>query len=429
MSIAKNFAYPPITPGARARCSELVVFPVSGNTFAPGNVIRYAIPLNPRQCLALNESYQSFTITPTGGASLALDHSALSLFDRATAYSPNGQVLEDVIQCGRCMIQLFDAQVDQSVRTNGFGQMIGCAESGIPADIAAVIVNTTAVLNRLGLTIATGTATNLASPVPLGMFMASNRAYPAFAQAGGVLRIDLQLASANDALVGTNGTALNYSLTNVALRIPYVEFDDESIAMIKAAAGPKLHYPIFTWAHSSQTIAAAGTYSLPIGVRQRSVLYVHGGFYGPGKAAGSEASINSGNRLTNGITSLQTRIDGQMVPTQPLTTPPQFLAAIEQTFRDMSTVVKSSALANRTQYALTVATAGVSGSFMWAVDLRNQPESAAADAVFTGRNMSNSDVVLNFTIASANGTNVYTWWAHNRLMSVDALDGTTELIQ
>ena len=71
----------------------------------------------------------------------------------------------------------------------------------------------------------------------------------------------------------------------------------------------------------------------------------------------------------------------------------------------------------------------LNGSFMFAVDLRNQPESAAADAVFTGRNMSNSDVVLNFTIGSANGTNVYTWWAHNRLMSVDALDGTTELIQ
>ena len=413
MSIAKNFAYPAVTPGARARCTELVVFPVSGNTFNPGNVIRYAIPLNPRQCLALNEAYQTLTITPTGGAALYLDHSILSLFDRSTAYAPNGQVLEDVIQCGRCMIQLFDAQVDATVRTNGYGQMIGCSEGG----------------TRLGLTLTSGTAAQMAAPVPLGMFMASNRAYPAFAQAGGVLRIDLQLASANDVLIGTNNTALNYAVTNAALRIPVVEFDDESIALIKASAGPKLHYPIFTWAHSAQTISAAGSYSLPIGVRQRSVLYVHGSFYGPGKAAGTEEGINSGNRLTNGITSLQARIDGQMVPTQPLTTAPQFLAAIEQTFRDLSTVVKGSSLSTRTAFGYTSVAAGVSGSFMFAVDLRNQPESAAADAVFTGRNMSNSDVVLNFTVASAAGTNVYSWWAHNRLMSVDALDGTTELIQ
>lgn len=416
MSIARNFSYPPVTPGARARCTELVVFPVSGSSFTPGSIIRYSIPLNRNHLLALNEAYQSFTLTPVFTGATTLDHSAFSLFDRATAYGPNGQVLEDIIQAGRNFVQLMDAQTDATSRTNGPGQMMGC---GVITD-----TSNNPVILRQGRSLTSTVSVNLACPVPLGMFMASNRAFPAFAMEGGYLRIDLQVASANDALIAAT-TVTSITLANVALRIPVVEFDDETIAMIKASAGPKLHYPIFTWSNSQLTVSAAGSYSLPIGVRQRSMLYVHGSFY-PNKGAATTSTV--ANRCKNGLTSLQARIDGQMIPTNALTTSPQILASIEQTFRDLGTVVKGSSLSSIAQFDATTADATY-GSFMFAIDLRNQPESSGMDAVFTGRNMTSADVVLNFTIASAEGPNLYTWWAHNRLLEIDALDGTANLIQ
>jgi len=430
MSIARNFSYPPVTPGARARCTELVVFPVSGSSFTPGSIVRYSVPLNRNQLPTLSEAYQSGVFTPSIVATTTtgtVSHSFLSLFDRATAYGPNGQVLEDIIQAGRNFAQLMDAQSDATSRTNGPGQMMGC---GAISD-----TSNNAVILRSGLAITHNVAVDFAIPVPLGMFISSNRAFPAFAMEGGYLRIDLQLAPFSDVVALTDGTALtsySYTLTNMALRIPVVEFDDETIAMIKASAGPKLHYPIFTWSNSQLTVSAAGSYSLPIGVRQRSMLYVHGSFY-PNKVttAGATNFQNNifGNRCKNGLTSLQARIDGQMIPTNALTTSPQILAAIEQTFRDMGTVVKGSSLSSLTQFNSTVSATAGNGSFMFAIDLRNQPESSGMDAVFTGRNMTSADVVLNFTIASAEGPNLYTWWAHNRLLEIDALDGTATLLQ
>jgi hypothetical protein len=134
-----------------------------------------------------------------------------------------------------------------------------------------------------------------------------------------------------------------------------------------------------------------------------------------------------GNRCANAISSLQLRVNGDMVPTQPLQSFNAVLAELTKVFRDFAGVYQGSSLTSY-YFNSNDATAAGKGSFMWAIDLKTQPESVALGETFVGYNLTSADLTLQLSLGTVNGSQLSLWVCHNRLMDIQP-DGRIILLQ
>lgn len=426
MSISRQMAYPAMTPGARCVAREMVIAPTGGSTYSPGNVVRFQIPLSAYQYLQLNEGSLKFSVNNTGTAAQVVDHSAFAFFDRTVVTTPTGVVIEDIQNVNRLLTTLMDCQQDQSFRSTAYGAMLLCA-----APAAADFAN---VFERQGVSIANAASATASIPIPLGIALTSEKAFPASAMAGGYLRVELYLTDVNTPMTSPSAAAILWTLSNFELHIPYTELSPEADAAVKASAGAELEFPIFTWAGTVNTVTASSTNTLPIGIRQSQVMYMLGGLFPTAKAATS--SRNIGNRCNSGAGSQYSlRLNSEIIPQNTVQYTANsavgnsaVLAELEKIFRNMSGVYHGSCL--MPAYLAVTDAVGASGSWCFGVDLRLQPESVSFGETFVGRNCLTADLSLSITTgAGVIASQLYTWWAHLRRLRINMADGSTILEQ
>lgn len=438
--------YKPMTVGARTvRTFTQRVQPTSGATAYPldgSSQITFQIP-QARNCVIMwHQSRMQGRLNPSITSAAAniearIDHSVYSCFKRSVCSMDGVGQIESINEIGKLLCLWKDLTSDPSQQGSYDGLLEGAQSA---TDFGA----------GLSLLPAANTSGSTFTPkysfsclIPMGMAM-SDMAFPSFAVAGKNLELAITLAHANECLYATSGstivtpsTTANY-LDQVELILQVVQYSDEAMDVIRAAAGPELFFSYKSF-DANAFLTASGTNSITLNSNKRSVLALLGGFW-------STTKTNSATRLTGhrsiagGITEMWLDVDGAQIPQQHLTAVAttssatagnvinhnQFVAELLNVVNQFNNSYRPGALDVDIYYPVS-GSADVS-HFAFGIDLELQPSASVnAAGVWTGRDFSQTaSTTLNITVGAAR--QMYTWYLHCRTLRIDQQTGQVTLL-
>lgn len=438
--------YSPLQVGARTvRTFLMRNAPTSGNGQYPldgSSVVTYQIPCQ-RNCIYLwNDARMNcrgnYSLTSAAGnISAYVDGSVYSAFKRTNVSIDGVGLIESINEVGKLMILWKQCTVD-ATQEAGFDSILEGS-------------NNDAVTWGTGISLlpATNTSGSTFTPkqsysclLPCGLAMC-DKAFPAFAMAGKSIEINITMATANEHLYATSGTTITAASTTAnyfdqfELIIPVIQYSDDAIAVIRAAAGPDLFYSYRSF-DTNMWLTASGTNPITLNSNKRSVLALLGGFWYTTKT-NSSTRLTGLRSIAGGLTEAWLDIDGQAYPqnhlTSALTTSSattgivrnnsQFAAELLCVVNQFSNSLRPSALDTDLWYPVS-GTADDANLFAFGINLETQPSVyLPSSSVWTGRDFSNTNATLNLTVGAARQMVAY--YIHMRTLRV-AADGSISLL-
>jgi len=446
--LSDTVKYKPLQVGAQTvRTFTQRIQPTSGATAYPldgSSQITFQVPMARNTVIMWHQSRMglrgNYSITSAAAnITTNIDHSVYSHFKRTVASIDGVGQVESINEIGRLMCLWKQLTCDATQENSYDGLLEGCYSGSGDYGGGISLLPTT---NTSGSTFTPKQSYQCI--IPLGMAM-SDMAFPSFAMAGKNLEIAITLSHINECLYGTatNATFTTPSTTanyvdQVELILQVVQYSDEAIAVMRAAAGPELFYSYKSF-DANAWLTASGSNSVFLNSNKRSVLGLLGGFWLTTKTD-SSTRLTGLRSICGGITEMWLDVDGQQVPQQHLVAAAtttsataglvrnnaQFVGELINVVNQFNNSYRPGAIDSDLYYP--VSGSADTSHFAFGIDLELQPSANVnAAGVWTGRDFSQSaSTILNMTVAAAR--QMYTWYLHCRTLRINQADGSVTLL-
>lgn len=241
------------------------------------------------------------------------------------------------------------------------------------------------------------------------------------------IRVKLTLATSNNALVISSGTAF-YKLSNISLQLEVMDFDSATMSALIAQGGGSLKQHMTCVNNYQATLAESTANSVLIPARFSSVKGLLCAFRLSANI--NSATINCpGARILPKITNYFFQVDGANVPSVPVLISDS--ATSVYAGEALSEVMKVFGASNSNQFSTVFAEANyedVTGTAVTAsffIGLNFESQDSAGSALISGRDLNSSNVYLNTShYASANASVVDTFALYDQVITYDMMTGS-----
>lgn len=349
----KQLRYVDILPtGESGRQYIRKLNPSNGNTFTPGQTVTLDVKAN--GFLDCQHSYLQFTVTNnSSNDDFRLNESAYDFIQRWQLSGPDGTQIDNINEFGTLASVWTQFQMSKDYKEGAGSIMMGtsptvsfattteswdtlaAAAASLPAPVS-ITESSDAAQDEIART-ASRTYT-----VPLVGFLANDKMIPLHRIANGGLRLDLELASARNAvrtssenstslaIAGNGKDDLSYEISNVQLCMSVVRMSEPFEARFSQLLGQfgKVEMHNHAWNHYLASYPGSqGTIVTNVNERARSLksiigLYKPSSFY---SGAGNSTSIGSVPMTAlryhgSGVQTIQSRIGNELYPQEALST-------------------------------------------------------------------------------------------------------------
>ena len=288
-----------------------------------------------------------------------------------------------------------------------------------------------------GLQIMTALATNSNNPLDydfcfplLSILSMTDNYVPLWALSGnGSLRVEIQFVSQLSAFIGATGALSNHSdgvntvFSDVKMIANFVELSDQAMEIIQSSLQGKpvqwvcQSFSNYVFNTSLKTTTTQISMPIPAKFNSLKALYVT-------MRQNSDGALSrySDDCPTYSLSSYTTRIGSRVIPSEPPTTLPQFIAEIERALGSASSrVAPSSYTARQVNTSIVTTDLGYSSCFAVGVETESY-SSAPMGSVYQGLNTSTDDIFFQASFAPQAGETTVRFDAYasfDQLISID----------
>ena len=242
------------------------------------------------------------------------------------------------------------------------------------------------------------------------------------------IRVKLTLATSNNALVITSGTA-TYTLTNIQLQLEVMDFDSATMSALIAQGGGMLRQHMTSVNNYQSTISASTANSVLIPARFSSVKALLVSFRLSSNISAPATENVPGDRILPQIASYFFQVDGANVPAVPVAVADSATAVYAG--EALSEAMKVFGASNSTQFSAVFAEAnyedlgGTSGTGAFFIGLNFESQDTAGSALISGRDLNSSNVYLNLThYATASASVCDAFALYDQVITYNMMDGS-----
>ena len=242
------------------------------------------------------------------------------------------------------------------------------------------------------------------------------------------IRVKLTLATSNNALTITSGTAF-YKLSQISLQLEVMDFDSATMSALIAQGGGSLKQHMTCVNNYQTTLAAATSNSLLIPARFSSVKGLLCAFRLSANLSSPATENAPGDRILPQISSYFFQVDGANVPSVPVLVADS--ATSVYAGEALSEVMKVFGASNSAQFSTVFAEAnyedlaGTSGTGSFILGLNFESQDSAGSALISGRDLNSSNVYLNLThYANASASVCDTFALYDQVITYDMMTGS-----
>ena len=346
-------------PGVpHSRSYEVVVRPSNSTTFndSNNNVVAFDIPCGSKRNLYMDPQgcYLQFSITNSNAVAAVLDFSAYSLFTRMLIQCASNTI-DDITDFGVLSNLLLSYTQSEDSRNTVLNALVGTAES--------------ATGSRAGVSIAQNGKRSFSLPLPGSIFLGSDKVIPV-GQVKNDIRCEFTIAPFTSAI---KATATTLSISDITLRLRYVEIAPEAQSAIDQMTGGNYTWHANSWRSYTNNIPAAvsGLYSLTIPARFASLQSLLTVLRLAGDITNNDSHSYSGFTLSK-VSQYQYKVGAEVVNPNPISTVIETgnaYAQALQCFHAMSRVDNCTCVNASSFYTTTDAASGASGGAVLGVEL------------------------------------------------------------
>ena len=241
------------------------------------------------------------------------------------------------------------------------------------------------------------------------------------------IRVKLTLATSNNALVISSGTAF-YKLSNISLQLEVMDFDSATMSALIAQGGGQLKQHMTCVNNYQATLQTTTQNSILIPARFSSVKGLLCAFRLATNLSSPATKNVPGARILPQIANYFFQVDGANVPSVPVLIADS--ATSVYAGEALSEVMKVFGASNSAQFSTVFSEStyedltgtAVTGSFI--IGLNFESQDSAGSALISGRDLNSSNVYLNLThYAAATASVVDTFALYDQVITYDMMTG------
>lgn len=254
----------------------------------------------------------------------------------------------------------------------------------------------------------------------------AQKAWPGHAATSAPLRVEIDLATSNKALVSNAGASV-YTISSTQLQATYVQVSSQAQTLIDAAVGGVYSLNTSSYAHSQANIVAASlTNNILLPFSYSSLKHVITGLYPT--AAPAQTAFNISGRGRQTIDQVFYQIGASRVPSAPMNGPIEVAEHLCKCFGVSSNLLQIGNYLDRANFNILATGVGILpgantlgtliGKFAMGLDLEAWGSTSSATRIENGINTTALQMFLNFTAgAGLLASEVHTWACYDMLVS------------
>lgn len=242
------------------------------------------------------------------------------------------------------------------------------------------------------------------------------------------IRLKLTLATSNNALVISSGTA-TYTLTSIQLQLEVMDFDSATMSALIAQGGGMLKQHMTSVNNYQSTISASTANSVLIPARFSSVKALLVSFRLSANISSPATKNVCGDRILPQISQYFFQVDGANVPAVPVAVADSATAVYAG--ETLGEAIKVFGASNSTQFQCVFSEAnyedlaGTSGTGSFFIGLNFESQDSASSALISGRDLNSSNVYLNLThYATASASVCDAFALYDQVITYNMMDGS-----